>query len=226
MKLKIIFLLMLPLIFSCGKNHNIDASNGSASLVIEKIEDANLNDQSISSIKISDSSSKLQWPNEWTSELADVLSEPHFESIYNLSINKYDLEIVKCEKFNELSNVEKKIFYIVYLASIAEAESDYDIKTKSFNRSDRTLNIGLFQIDLASAHRHAREFFTISSDNDLIDPKLNIAVAAHILKNQLNSKAHKGRLFPVKSYYWQVLTKRTRVLNTISRNRKNIKFCD
>lgn len=211
---KILFAIMSTFTLSCGQNAG-DASNLSAP-----------DYYSIDSLKIANSSKKISWKTNWTFALADVLSSPDLSRMLDQEIDESDLILLRCINYNQLSLIEKKIFLIVFLSAISEAESDFEYDNETYNKGDFTLNIGLLQIDVASAKRHSGVKYSVYKDSDLKNPITNLKVGAHILKNQLVTSKYKGRLFPPQTYYWQVLTEsKKRILKNINLNRKNIVFC-
>lgn len=207
--------MMCMLILSCGKDAG-DASNLSAS-----------DYYSIESLKITNSSKKIPWKTSWSFALADEFSSPDLSRMLDQELYESDISLLGCNNYNQLSSIEKKIFLIVFLSAISEAESDFQYDNETYNRGDSTLNIGLLQIDVASAKRHSGVKYSVNTDNDLKNPVINLKVGAHILKNQLVTSKYKGRLFPPRTYYWQVLTEnKKRILKNINLNRKNINFCN
>ena len=157
--------------------------------------------------------------------LYQELSLNSLSPLMNTNLELDDLKLLKCSNFNELNSTQKKLFYVVFLASIAERESDFD------PTNETGTNIGLLQIDRASAVRHASEIVgdQITKD-ELTDPETNLSVGSFILKNQISGKwktAASGRLFPDEIYYWEVLNSkyRGRVIKSFLNNRNNLPFC-
>ena len=137
-------------------------------------------------LNIAQSSSQIEWKNEYTDFLYKTLSGPSFDILLSQKIEPADLEKMNCTNFNELNNDEKKKFYIVYLAAISEASSDYDSKNESYSKSDKTTNYGLLQIDPQSAIRHAGSVIGKSvGKEELTNYETNLQVGAYILKHQI-----------------------------------------
>lgn len=232
-RLLLVFVLLLTLtVTSCGNSSagNLENKSFQTSSVNTLIENAMETEQVANSahldmISIKKSSDGIEWKKEYTASLGVALSDSSFTALYNTQINFDDLKLVKCENFNELNLAQKQVFYVVYLAAIAEAESDFKTFSKTWNPSDRTMNIGLLQIDQAVANNHTKGRLGNLDDGDLVDPAINLKVGVFVLKNQVTSKVARNRLFPVNSYYWQVLTQKKRVLKNIEANRSNISFC-
>lgn len=178
------------------------------------------------SLRIHKSSKGISWKKEWTFALADVLSSQDLNGILDINVNQADLDLIGCSNYNQLTLFEKKIFMIVFMSAISEAESDFEIGNETFNRGDSTINIGLLQIDVASAKRHSGKKYSVEYNKDLKNPIINLKVGAHILNNQLTGSKHRGRLFPSRTYYWQVLTgSKIRIFKNIKLNKKSIEFC-
>jgi hypothetical protein len=221
--LVIIFTITLS---SCVNGNAIEKTNNTNSLSAEVL------DQSIDSIEISNSSSGIAWEKEYNRTLSDVLSLPSLSSLFSAEINGVDLKKVHCQNFNSLSKKQKTIFYIVFLAAIAEQESDFDNNNRTYNKSDDTWNVGLFQIDPASSNRHAKSVLGKVTESDLTSPSVNLMAASFIFKNQIsggiskNPSGSEGRLFPTHTYFWEVLTtKSKKIINFIQENKANLKFC-
>ena len=182
--------------------------------------------KAINSININKSSRRIAWSKEWTFALAEVLSSD-LSIIFDTEIIQTDLDLVGCKNYNELNLLDKKIFMIIFLSAISEAESDFREGVENLNPGDSTLNIGLLQIDVASAIRHSGHKYSVKNDEDLKKGTINLKVGAHILKNQITKSKYKGKLFPEKSYYWQVLSgSKVRIFKNINLNRESIGFCN
>ena len=220
----ILFPLILALLCSCGKDSNPSPESSTRF-------SSSKSDPVINNLSISDSSANTPWDNSWTSALADILSQSEQEVLFTTKISDSDLSLVNCKNFNDLSYNQKRIFYIVFISSIAEAESDFNTYNYTPNYSDNTMNIGLLQIDHASAKRHEGKRHGYGFSKQLEDPIMNLSVGVNILANQIrgginsNRPDVKGRLFTSKSYYWSVLTHKKRVLKTFERNFHNLSFC-
>lgn len=198
---------------SCGKSE----SNSSE---LEKIIP-------ISEIKIRSSSSGHPWKKSYSNALGNLLSDSYFDSFLDVKIEEVDLRLAGCLNFNELTDQEKRVFYIAFLAAISEAESDFEVDQKTYNRADQTMNIGMLQIDRASANRHGSYYFNRKfNDFDLENPELNLMIGALILKNQILKGATAERLFPDRTYYWQVLSgSKKRVLRNLQSSLSNSGIC-
>ena len=217
MKNIIYYLVFILLLTSCGSDNKISPATQNAIVV---------NDAYWSSFSIRNTSNQEVLSPLINQNLFDELALSSLSSLFNSHLDVNDLQHLKCSNFNQLDTTQKKLFYVVFLASIAERESD-------FNPADQTgSNIGLLQIDPASAVRHAREIVgdrvTI---NELSVPETNLSIGAFILKNQISGKWKPdvaGRLFPDDIYYWEVLNSkyRNRVIKSFLNNRSNLPFCN
>lgn len=205
------------MLMSCGDSRTGATPPNSPIDIIESIP-----------VKIRPSSSGHPWKISYSVALATLLSDAHFSDMLQTEIVSEDLDLIGCSNFNELTEQAKKRFYIAFLAAIAEAESDFETTQKTYNPSDKTMNIGMLQIDHASANRHAYDYFERRfSDDDLKDPELNLRVGAFILKNQITGKIATSRLFPERTYYWQVLSAgNRRVLRNLHRNLFPLGICN
>ena len=176
-------------------------------------------------IRINQSTRKLKWEKSYTEAVMDELNRSEIEPLLKTKVSSVDLQKLNCLPFNELSLKKKKIFYTVFLAAIAEAESDFRVALRTRNPSDNTINVGLLQIDEQAARNHTKDSLGHIEAIDLVDPTFNLRVGVHILKNQVLSKVARHRLLPEKSYYWQVLSEKTRVLKNLNHNSINLSFC-
>lgn len=206
----------MTLTYSCG-------ANNSTIPPVEIIETSPV----IAQIKIRRSSSGIAWKNSYTSSIKEMFSQPVLDELFSADINQNDLNLIGCPSFNSLNIEEKKLFYIAFIASIAEAESDYEVAQKTYNKVDGTMNIGLLQIDEASADRHAKRIFNRDfTSEDLKNPDLNLKVGTVILKHQITNARTLNRLLPPTPYYWEVLgINKRRFLKNIRMNLSLLKNC-
>ncbi len=223
MKKLLIYLTISLIMVSCGKNNSNYISH------IDALT-SNQADESNSSIEISNSSSNITWDHSYTLTLSEVLSDPVFLPMLRTNIDPEDLKELDCINFNIKSTEQRKQFYIVLIAAIAEAESDFDTNNETYNRFDSTNNIGLLQIDKASSYRHAPHIGLVSN-SDLKKAEINLEAGAYILKNQVmggiggNRPDLRGRLFTNTSYYWAVLKHNIRVKKNFKINMEKSNFC-
>ena len=178
--------------------------------------------------EIMNSSSDLAWKNEYSDFLNRTLDDERFKPLLDQEINEEDLKTIKCPQLNKSTKEQKKKFYILYLAAISEATSDYNPNDESYSKSDKTTNYGLLQIDAKSAEQHASSVIEKPIDKDhLTNYQTNLKVGAYILKHQIAGKIATGRLFPTNIYYWSVLkNSKERVLKTFKQNSANLPFCN
>lgn len=215
----VILAISLFMIAGCG-----NSDSPSESVVIS---DEIIDGHQTVRLKIRPSSSGRPWKMSYGKALEALLSDPFFSEMYDAEIEKEDLALVDCLNFNELNYSSKKIFYIAFLAAIAEAESDFEAEQKTYNRADNTMNIGMLQIDRASANRHGADYFDrYFNEEDLKKPELNLMIGALILNNQITGRVATNRLFPDRTYYWQVLSgSKKRVLANLRLNIKPTGIC-
>ncbi len=179
----------------------------------------------IDSIKIRKSSHNLSWTENYSRALFQIWAHEKIAPLFETAIFQEDLDRLGCSNYNTLSLTNKKIFMTVYMAAIAEAESDFRASIVTTNPGDQTSNVGLLQIDVEAANAHTKKTLGNLVENDLLDPETNLQVGAFILRNQIRGKIASARLLPAKSYYWQVLTHPKRLFRNLSHNKKSISFC-
>jgi len=179
------------------------------------------------SLEIKPSSSNIPWEDKYSDFLFKTLSGPSFDPLLDQKIDEEDLKKINCPQFNELDKDQKKKFYIVFLAAIAEASSDYNTNDETYSPSDKSTNYGLLQIDPESAKRHAGSVVIKDIGKDeLTNYVPNLQVGAYILKHQIAGKIATGRLFPKNVYYWPTLkNSQSRILKTFAQNSSNLPFC-
>ena len=216
--------LVLLILFSCGNSST------------NSVDDNRILEAEISLMKVHfpDVQTKYSWPSWYGESLYRYLNErSELTSILDVNISSYDLKLLKCSSYNYASAYEKKRFLILFIASIAHAESNLNPNT-TFREKDGTLSSGLLQIDLASANRHSLIYTGFQfTQRDLFNPDLNLMAGLYILKHQLEGGMNgerpeiRGRLFTNSSYYWSVLTlKKEMIIKTFTQNaRANLPFC-
>lgn len=222
--IKTLYLTLVLLVFvSCGNNS-------------DSMDNARVMEAGITTMKVKfpDVQAKYTWSAQYGESLYRYLNErSELENIINIEISNYDLKLLKCTNYNLASPYDKKRFLILYIASIAYAESSLNPYT-TYREKDGTLSSGLLQIDLASASRHSLVYTGFQfSQKDLFNPSLNLMAGLYILKHQLEGGINgerpdiSGRLFTNSSYYWSVLTsKKEMIIKTFIQNaRSNLSFC-
>ena len=176
-------------------------------------------------LNIQKSSHGRLWKPSYTEVLHEIFEDEEFEKLFNTDINEEDLKRLSCTNLNELTKTDKKYFYTIYLAAIAEAESDLRPEVVTKNKFKGNSNYGLFQIDSIVARENTKGILGKITNKELLDPLLNIKVSAYILKNQVRSKIARTRLLPPKSYYWKVLTRSRKFFKHFENNIHLLKFC-
>lgn len=191
----------------------------------KKIEIEEVKEELVEELEITDSSMGLEWKDSYTEALVETFEHRDIQPIFDITIHHEDLEKIGCVNYNDLSKLEKMKFLVVYMSAIAEAESDYRTRLTTTNWGDRTTNIGMLQIDVSAARHHTKSALGEVSKEKLKDPHFNLKVGVFVFKNQVLGKIARGRFFPKRSYYWQVLTYPKRLLKTVERNKENLSFC-
>ena len=173
------------------------------------------------------------WKESYTKIILETMDRPELNSLINLPLNSNDLKMLKCSGYQTASADERKKFFVLYLASIAYAESRLNPKS-TYLEDDGSLSSGLLQIDRNSANRHAGPYIDFRySQNDVLDPHLNLIAGLYVLKHQLEGGMSddrpdiKNRLFTSKSYYWSVITlKQEHIIKTfVANSERNLEFC-
>lgn len=176
-------------------------------------------------LEITESSMGLEWKESYTEAVVEVLEHKDIQPLFEATIHHEDLKKIGCTNYNDLTKLEKMKFLVVYMSAIAEAESDYRTRLTTKNWGDGTTNVGMLQIDVQAARFHTKSALGEVSKEKLKDPHFNLKVGVFVLKNQVLGNIARGRFFPKRSYYWQVLTYPKRLLKTMERNKENLSFC-
>lgn len=222
MKFLMVMIFIATMFVSCGKQ-NPQSQPEDITIITSSFFDT---------FTIKKNTSQQGWDSLTSMSLYENMKNPALASLFEVEINQDDLIDLKCSNFNSLSNDEKSLFYIVFLAAVAKLESDFDPKNMTYDSTHRNWNVGLLQIDTDSALRHAPEAITNDySVADLKDPNTNLYAGLYILKNQIIGKYRPeitGRLLPSKSYYREVLNNSHRVkfLKAFFINHNLLSFCD
>ncbi len=216
---KISLLILLSWLSACGNSHS------TSSLINPP---ADQKDDELKAFTIKKLNGKPGWKNQLNLQLNEELDQNRYANIFNIEFDATDLKLLGCTNYNELNYDEKKLFIIVFLAAIAERESDFDPNNMTYDPTHKNWNIGLMQIDTKSALRHANEELT---EAQLKDSFTNLKVGISIFQNQITGKYRQelnGKLFTGKSFYWEVLndTYKYRVIKSFLNNRSNLPFCE
>ena len=173
------------------------------------------------------------WKESYSKIILDTLDRPELNSLLFLPLNSNDLSMLKCNGYQTATPEERKKFFVLYLASIAYAESRLNPKS-TYLEADGSLSSGLLQIDRNSANRHAGPYLNYRyTQSDVLDPHLNLIAGLYVLKHQLEGGMTddrpdiKNRLFTSKSYYWSVITlKQEHIIKTfVANSERNLDFC-
>lgn len=221
---KIAMLLALSLIVvSCGKESSSTGSDSNA--ISTDIKKLKLNFHPLQT--------NYDWKPQYSQSILGYMSRPELSTLIDTRLNIYDLSKLNCFGYNQASVLEKKMFWITFMASIAHAESTLNPNVV-YRDIDGTLSSGLLQIDLQSANRHTYAYTRKTyTQKDLHNPDLNLMAGLYIMKHQLEGGMNDdrpeiaGRLFTERSYYWSVLTlKRDLIIRTFTKNAlANLSFC-
>lgn len=202
-----------------SKEIQVEQTEENTDAVVEEKEEI------VEELEITDSSMGLEWKESYTEAVVDVLEHRDIQPLLEATIHQEDLKKLGCTNYNDLTKPEKMKFLVVYMSAIAEAESDYRTRLTTKNWGDGTTNVGMLQIDVQAARFHTKKALGEVSKEKLKDPHFNLKVGVFVLKNQVLGNIARGRFFPKRSYYWQVLTYPKRLLKTMERNKENLSFC-
>lgn len=224
-KFLLLTLVVLSLV-SCGSDSSSTADTNEIRVIESDINSLKMNFPNVLP--------KYAWSPVYGESVAYYLNErSELNSILYADLSDYDLRLLHCHGYKQASLNDRKKFWILYLASIAHAESHLNPNT-TFREKDGTLSSGLLQIDVATANRHSLMYTGfVFSQKHLFNTDLNLMSGLYVLKHQLQGGMNgerpdvRGRLFTDRSYYWSVLTlKREMIIKTFTSNaRINLPFC-
>lgn len=223
-------IIFLSILSSCGKSKSIDSN-------VPKYTDANVQSQKEEigklNLKFKTISAQNIWESNYSQSILHYLGRAELSTLIDTEINANDLKMLGCSGYSRSSIFEKKKFWVIFMASIAHAESSLNPRAV-YREKDGTLSSGLLQIDVLSANRHTQTYTDyLFSQQDLFNTDLNLMAGLYIMKHQLEGSINAqrpeliGRLFTDRSYYWSVLTlKRDLIIKSFLHNsRFNLPFC-
>lgn len=228
----LIGLWLLLFLVSCGSD---DSQSGSIDPIAGQQEQVEEGQQEESKdLKLHfQHENRYRWAAHFGESLFRYLERPELTIIYETELSLRDLRLLKCEGYRMATVLQRKKFWVTFMASIAHAESGLNPLT-TYREKDGTLSSGLLQIDVASANRHSTPYTGYRfTQNDLFNTDLNLMAGLYVMKHQLEGGMFserpeiKGRLFTDRSYYWSVLTlKRELIIKTFTKNAVgNLSFC-
>lgn len=218
----LMFFSILLLFQSCGKDSGTDLTQAVGAVQNEEVpvEDQGryMDLQEALDLKLSPSSAKYNWKKSYSESIVREFSRKELEHLTQdgFQISENDLEVLGCSGFNRANKVEKMKFYLLFLASVAEAESDF--KNESYSKAPNgTSNIGIFQIDEKAGINNTnvalgKKIYNPKSlsdfmffNSELKNGDFNSKTSTYIFKNQL--KKHRNQLFTKNGnfFYWEVL---------------------
>lgn len=170
----------------------------------------------------SPSGTRGTWEKSWSREVGHSLDEHSTVLLTDVRISKSDLSALNCLGFNDASEVDKKRFWALFFSSISLFETDFNPRTRYWERGLNVWSEGLFQLSVSTGRYH-QGCEHIRSEN-ILDPLGNIKCAVAVMRNQMRVR---GSLFPSKAYYWSVLTttKKYKVQNFFKSQMNKLSFC-
>lgn len=185
MKSKLCLLLLLTIVFSCGKSNSIN--NGNMEFNSKNEQTTTMNPSTTTTILPSNSG--VVWNKYWSDLIKQKIMTPQFSSILERSINSGDLREIGCPNYNIFSYDEKINFWTHYLATISSIESGY---TPSQFKKDKyhDWTYGLFMISSSDANKLVSPITKQKySNGDIVNIESGIEIALHLLKIQIVDKS-------------------------------------
>ena len=167
------------------------------------------------------------WQKTWSKDLLKYLDETYLPEI---NLSQGDLNRLGCSGYNQALPEERKTFWLVFMASISSQESAFNPKTRYYEDALNEWSEGLFQLSISD--RKPKGGCSLINSRTILTPRANIFCALDIMENQvLGSRRYqrpRGTLFPLRAYYWSVLTKpkaQLRVIEFFKRHLDELPFC-
>jgi hypothetical protein len=145
------------------------------------------------------------WHEEWTQFALFSIEQAAPELLLERNFPRADMEKL-CPGIGTSKREDQKMFWALFLASIAYPESGFN--TKSRFREPPPLSKwseGLLQLSSDDYVSHGKYCNFMKAPERILKPFENIRCAAVILKNQI---VQRKTLWPGTYYYWSVLTSR------------------
>jgi hypothetical protein len=145
------------------------------------------------------------WPKEWTRNIFSELEDQN-SSLLKIDVSMKDLARIDCREYPSLDREEKKMFWALFISSIAHFESNYNPNTRYWESGLGKYSEGLLQLSVDDGNNH--DFCELSNEN-ILRPFNNLKCGVSILSKQVEGSRYResGILFPNKYYYWSVLTR-------------------
>jgi hypothetical protein len=143
------------------------------------------------------------WPKEWSRFAISVVEKVAPELLLERNFPRVDMEKL-CPGIVSSNRDEQKVFWALFLASIAYPESGFNSKSRF--REPPPLSKwseGLLQLSVDDYVSHGKYCNFAKNPERILSPFENIRCAAVILKNQI---VQRKTLWPGTYYYWSVLT--------------------
>lgn len=168
-----------------------------------------------------------RWQKEWSIKLVNYLDETYLPE---LNVLDKDLGRLNCRGYNSATIEERKMFWLVFMAAISSQESAFNPKTRYYEDALKEWSEGLFQLSLSD--RKPKGGCSLINAQSILTPRANIYCALEIMENQVlgsnRAQRPQGTLFPIRPYYWSVLTRQPaqqRVIEFFKRHLEELPFC-
>lgn len=169
-----------------------------------------------------------RWQKSWSNDLLKYLEEETY--LPQMNLLEGDLRRLNCLGYNQSAPSERKTFWLVFMAAISSQESAFNPKTRYWEDSLNEWSEGLFQLSISD--RKPKGGCSLINRRSILTPRPNIFCALDIMENQVHGfqrrQMPQGTLFPIRPYYWSVLTRpkaRMRVIEFFKRHLDELPFC-
>ena len=127
------------------------------------------------------------WKIEWTEAIYDELSTDQNHDLLERFINEEDLSRLGCPDYNYATEVEKKDFWVIFIASLVRAESGLNEMAKSPKMRGHQ-SLGLLQI----APETAMNSCNLVYDEEILVGTENVRCGVKLLNWQLSGAPNKS----------------------------------
>jgi hypothetical protein len=148
MKMRNIFLLILVTLAGCKSEDQASLLGADPVGGQRQIEDdpSNIDYSDVTS----PSGTRGTWEKSWSREVGHSLDQHSTVLLTDVRIPKSDLAALNCLGFNDATEVDKKRFWALFFSSISLFETDFNPRTRYWERGLNVWSEGLFQLSVST----------------------------------------------------------------------------
>ncbi len=220
-KLSVLIFILCLSFLSCGKKSDQPV------WYISNVKNSPNSDLIFAKVK---ANGRYGWKSHYNVIVSDAIDAQNGD-LLDLKIEESHLRALNCPNYNMAASHEKKIFWSLFFAGMANYESSFN--PLAVNRKNKQLPSGLMQIGLGvlkypKYYPHCQGL----DKQSIFSPQHNLSCSVNIMTRQLEGskkrRRPKGQLFPAKAFYWEVLTNKkqlSKVRDLFKKYSKKFDFC-